>query len=286
LAGIDTLVFDIQDVGTRFYTYASTMHRAMETASELGLRFVVLDRPNPIDGSVVEGPLVDRKFLSFVNHHPLPVRHGMTMGELASLLNAELHLGTHLRIVPMEGWSRDMPFEQTGLPFFNPSPNLRSVTQEYLYPAVGLLEATNLSVGRGTDSPFEVVGAPWVDGEAWARELKKEQLPGVDFEPVHFAPRESVYRQQACDGVRLRITSRQEYRAIPTGFALARNLHALYPHQWNIDAMSRLVAHPAILKGLKAALPVAALMALYEKDLERFRKQRERHLLFPSTLPP
>jgi len=171
LDGVDTLVFDLQDAGARFFTYASTMHRALEVAAQRGLRFVVLDRPNPLDGVDVAGPVTAPGELSFVNHHPLPIRHGMTFGEIATMIDADLHLGARLDVVRMSGWKRSQYYDETGLPWVSPSPNLRSMRAAVLYPAVALVEGTNVSVGRGTDTPFEVVGAPYLDGahlaEGW-----------------------------------------------------------------------------------------------------------------------
>ncbi len=187
LSGIDTLVFDIQDIGTRFYTYISTMGGAMRAAAEHGVRFVVLDRPNPIGGTVVQGPVLDKGSESFVGFHPIAVRHGMTTGELATMFRDELKLDLELTVIRMEGWQRGMMFDETGLLWVNPSPNMRSLTQAILYPGIGLLETTNLSVGRGTDTPFEVVGAPWIDAVTLARELNASDLAGsqIRADPIH-----------------------------------------------------------------------------------------------------
>ncbi len=201
LAAIDTLVFDVQDVGTRFFTYASTMRRAMAAARDHDVRFVVLDRPNPIDGIDVAGPVLVPASSSFVNYHSLPIRHGMTVGELATLLNADDHLGVALSVVTMRGWRRAAYGDETGLPWVNPSPNLRSVDEAVLYPAVGLLEATNLSVGRGTEAPFERVGAPWIVGGALVSALTADGLAGVDFAPEIFTPRSDRYAGQSCGGI-------------------------------------------------------------------------------------
>jgi uncharacterized protein YbbC (DUF1343 family) len=209
LAGIDTLVFDVQDVGTRFFTYASTMRRAMEAARDHDLRFVVLDRPNPIDGTDVAGPVLVPPGGSFVNYHALPVRHGMTVGELAYLFDADDHLGVALSVVPMRGWRRASYGDETGLPWVNPSPNLHSVDEALLYPALGLLEATNLSVGRGTDGPFERVGAPWIDADVLAATLASEAPPGVEFAREAFTPSVDRYAGQRCHGVHVAVRDRE-----------------------------------------------------------------------------
>src|SRR5581483_2880797 len=198
LAGLDTLVFDIQDIGTRFYTYISTLGLTLEEAAKHGLRYVVLDRPNPLGGLEVEGPLADADQLSFTAYHRLPIRHGMTVGELARLFNAEKKLGADLQVILVEGWRRADFWDATNLTWVNPSPNMRSLTEALLYPGIGLLETTNISVGRGTDTPFEIFGAPWLDGRRLAAALNAREAPGVRFVPVRFTPKSSVYAGQAC----------------------------------------------------------------------------------------
>jgi uncharacterized protein YbbC (DUF1343 family) len=282
LAGIDTLVFDIQDVGTRFYTYASTMRRAMEAASANHLRFVVLDRPNPIDGVDVAGPILAVNSRSFVNHHPLPIRHGMTMGELAELFNADNHMGTRLQVVKMEGWRRSDFYDGTGIPWVNPSPNLRSVDEEILYPAVGLLEATKLSVGRGTETPFEVIGAPWIDGVVLAAALSTAALGGVSFSPTSFTPTTSVYRGERCGGVKLTITDRAHFEPVRTGLSIAMQLRALYP-TWDFDHVDRLIACPKVMDAIRAGRSIPEIEALWTAELQAFQSKREKYLLYPST---
>ena len=200
LRGIDTLVFDIQDVGVRFYTYITTLGYAMEAAARAKIRFVVLDRPNPISGVQVEGPLLDPEARSFIGYFSMPVRHGMTVGELARMFNAEQRLGATLEVIAMKGWKRGDWFDSTGLGWINPSPNIRNLSQATLYPGVGLLEFSNISVGRGTDSPFELVGAPWIQATELAAFLKRRKLPGVRFLPVRFTPSGSVFAGEALPG--------------------------------------------------------------------------------------
>jgi uncharacterized protein YbbC (DUF1343 family) len=282
LAGLDTLVFDIQDVGTRFYTYASTMRRAMEAASATHLRFVVLDRPNPIDGVDVSGPMLTANSRSFVNHHPLPVRHGMTMGELAELFNADNHMGTRLQVVKMEGWRRSDFYDATGVPWVSPSPNLRTVDEEILYPAVGLLEATKLSVGRGTDTPFEIIGAPWIDSAVLTAALSAAALSGVTFSPTSFTPKSSVYHGERCAGVKLTITDRLHFEPVRTGVAIAMQLRALYP-AWDFDRLDRLVASPRVMDAIRAGRTLTEIEALWTTELQTFQAKREKYLLYPAT---
>jgi uncharacterized protein YbbC (DUF1343 family) len=280
LAGIDTLVFDVQDVGTRFYTYASTMRRAMQAARDHGLRFVVLDRPDPIDGVDVAGPVLAPSSRSFVNYHALPVRHGMTVGELATMFDADDHLGVALSVVPMRGWRRSSYGDETGLPWVNPSPNLRSVDEALLYPALGLLEATNLSVGRGTDAPFERVGAPWIDGGALAAALAAEALPGVVFAPEAFTPRADRYAGQPCHGVHVVVRDRARFEPVRTGLAIARALRRLHPHDWDSARLEGLVGDEAVVKAVDAGLPLAAIVDTYKAGLAAFVNRREKYLLY------
>ncbi len=214
LAGLDTLVFDVQDVGCRFYTYLSTLGHCLEAARERGLRFIVCDRPNPVNGVQVEGPLADETRLSFTAFHPIPVRHGMTLGEMARLLCVERGWSSDvdLVVVKCENWKRADWWDATGLTWVNPSPNMRSLAQATLYCGVGLLEFTNVSVGRGTDTPFEVLGAPYVDGCALAATLNARNLPGVRFIPVNFTPRASTFANEACGGVNLLVRTETSLR--------------------------------------------------------------------------
>ncbi len=285
LEGIDTLVFDIQDVGTRFFTYTSTMRRAMQAAREHDLRFVVLDRPDPIDGVDVAGPMLAPRGRSFVNHHALPVRHGMTVGELAYLFNADDHLGVDLSVVPMTGWGRAAYGDQTGLPWVNPSPNLRSVAEALLYPAVGLLEATNLSVGRGTEAPFEQIGAPWIDGPALASALGREALSGVTFAPVTFTPKADPYTGRSCNGVRMHVPQDQRalFEPVRTGIAIARVLRRLHPAEWQFAKLDHLLAHAAAMNAIDAGMSLDAIVETYKLELASFLAKRDKYLLYGSA---
>jgi uncharacterized protein YbbC (DUF1343 family) len=285
LTGIDTLVFDIQDVGTRYYTYASTMRRAMASAAEHHLRFVVLDRPNPIDGLDVAGPVLLPSTRSFVNHHPLPVRHGMTVGELAELFNADDHMGVRLQVVRARGWRRGDYLDATGLPWVNPSPNLRSVDEALLYPCVGLLEGSNVSVGRGTTMPFEVVGAPWMDGPALARSLGAMSLPGVTFAATTFTPTTSAYAGEVCQGVRVTITGRAQFEPVRTGVAIATQLVRLngtvHKNGWHASDLGKLLAHKEAVDACLRGCPLGEIERTWTDALTAFQAKREKYLLYP-----
>jgi uncharacterized protein YbbC (DUF1343 family) len=282
LQGIDTLVFDIQDVGARFYTYSSTLGLAMEAAAEHGLRFVVIDRPNPINGIDVDGPLLDAGAESFVGYHTLPVRHGMTVGELARMYNAERKIGADLQIIEVEGWRRADLFDATGLTWINPSPNIRSLTEALLYPGVALLETTNVSVGRGTDAPFEAFGAPWLDGPRVARELNRAGLEGVAFTPIAFTPASSKFAGQRCGGVNIAIADRRSFRPLRVGLQIAVTLRRLYPDAWQATAYGRLLGSKKVLEALQAGKSTAELEALYAEDLAGFEARRKPFLLYPE----
>jgi uncharacterized protein YbbC (DUF1343 family) len=252
----------------------------METAQDHDLRFVVLDRPDPIDGVDVAGPVLVPRGKSFVNYHALPVRHGMTVGELATLFNADDHLGVALSVVPMRGWRRTAYGDETGLPWVNPSPNLHSVDEALLYPALGLLEATNLSVGRGTDAPFERVGAPWIDGVALASALAADALPGVAFTPETFTPGSDRYAGQPCNGVHVRVSDRAAFEPVRTGLALARELRRLYRRDWVFEKLDRLLVYPAAMQTIDAGAPLTTIVDTYRGDLAAFAAKREKYLLY------
>ncbi len=279
LQGLDTLVFDIQDIGCRFYTYISTMGLAMEAAAKAGIRFVVLDRVNPLGGIKVDGP-VHTGASSFTAFHSLPVQHGMTVGELARMFNAERSNRCELVVIPVEGWKRSYWFDQTSLPWTNPSPNMRSLTEATLYPGIGLLETTALSVGRGTGTPFEVVGAPYVDDVALAGELNRADLPGLRFVPVRFTPNASVYKDQICGGVQILLTDREKANPIDAGLLLARTLHQLYPKDFELDRFNRLLEDAATVTALKADRPDSEIRRAWAESLKQFTERRKRHLLY------
>jgi uncharacterized protein YbbC (DUF1343 family)/CubicO group peptidase (beta-lactamase class C family) len=280
LADIDTLVFDIQDIGARFYTYVSTMGEAMRAAAEQKKRFVVLDRPNPIGGIDVAGPMLDRGRESFVGFHRLPVRHGMTIGELACLFQDELKLELELEVVQCEGWKRADAWDATGLTWVNPSPNMRSLTQAFLYPGIGLLETTNLSVGRGTDTPFEVIGAPWLDGRKLAAELNDRSVPGVRFVPIEFTPTGSKFANQPCGGIHIVIIDRSKFEPLRTGFEIAAQLRKLYAVDWDAKAYDRLLGNEQTLRSLLAGETSDNILEAARNGVDGFLRRRSQFLLY------
>lgn len=280
LAELDTLVYDIQDVGCRFYTYISTLGHILEAASESSVGVVVLDRPNPITGRHVEGPMADADKLSFVAYHSLPVRHGMTVGELAWLFKIERRLTCDLSVVCCEGWKRTDWWDATGLPWTNPSPNMRSLTQATLYPGIGILEFTNLSVGRGTDTPFELVGAPFIDARAFAAALNAERLPGVRFIPIYFTPTARVHAGERCGGINLVVTNRDKLDAVQVGMTLTVVLRHLYPAAWEADRLLRLLVNQRAFDGLTGGKSPARIAAGWDDELEAFKAIRRKYLLY------
>jgi uncharacterized protein YbbC (DUF1343 family) len=281
LAGLDALVVDLVDVGTRFYTYMSTLHEVLRAAGEHKIPVIVLDRPNPLGGVAVEGPLLDPGVHTFVNHHRLPVRHGLTAGELAQLMNADDKLGATLTVVPARGFRREMLFADTGLTWARPSPNLPDARAALLYPAIGLLESTNLAVGRGTDAPFQQLGAPWIDAAALSATLERAALPGVRFTAVEFTPREGPYRGTACHGVRLSLDDPHAFEAVRTALTIARALIDAYPTQWEAAKLQKLLGHRATLEGLLHGKSYAALEAAWRPELEQFQVHARQFLLYP-----
>ncbi|MFM7205741.1 MAG: exo-beta-N-acetylmuramidase NamZ domain-containing protein [Planctomycetaceae bacterium] len=280
LADVDTVVFDIQDVGCRFYTYIATMLEAMKAAAEHHKAFVVLDRPNPIDGVRMAGPLVDEGRGTFVGCHPIPLRHGMTVGELARLFAADLKLDLDLTVVPCEGWRRAEAFEATGLEWVNPSPNMRSLTEAFLYPGIGLLEMTNLSVGRGTDTPFEVVGAPWLDGLALADALAARRIPGVAFVPIRFTPRSSKHAGTECGGVTIAITDRGALDPVRVGLEIAVAIRRLHPQEWEVGKLDVLLLHTPTLDAIRTDASADAVLEQSRDGLKEFARRRGEWLLY------
>jgi uncharacterized protein YbbC (DUF1343 family)/CubicO group peptidase (beta-lactamase class C family) len=280
LKGLDTLVFDIQDAGCRFYTYISTLGLVLEAAAEHKLKVVVLDRPNPIGGLAVEGPVLDAGRESFVAYHALPVRHGLTVGELALLFNKERKIGADVEVVKLEGWKRGDFYDRTGLTWVSPSPNLRSLGAALLYPGIGLLETTNVSVGRGTDRPFEWVGAPWLDGRRLAAALAEEGLAGVRFVPARLTPAASVHKGKPCGGVQIFVDDWSAFRPVRTGLALACALRKLYPKEWNVGRFDVLLGHAATLKALQGGAGWRELEKGWQGPLRRFVELRRAYLLY------
>lgn len=278
LRDLDALVFDIQDIGCRFYTYISTMGLAMEAAAENHIPFIVLDRVNPITGSAVDGPVLTGE-TSFVGFHQLPLRHGMTVGELARMFNAERATKADLTVIELQGWTRDLWFDQTGLPWTNPSPNMRSLVQATLYPGIGLLESA-VSVGRGTDTPFEVIGAPYIEDTRLAAELNRAGIPGVRFIPVQFTPTASVHKGKLCRGVNILLTDREACPVVDVGLLIAKTLYRWYPKDFDPDKLKHLLLHQPTLVALKADRPLPEIRASWRIANVEFTDRRERYLLY------
>jgi uncharacterized protein YbbC (DUF1343 family) len=260
LAGLDTIVIDLQDIGARFYTYMTTMAYVMEAAASRNIKVIVLDRPNPIGGVEVEGPALDTSAAGFTGYFPaMPIRHGLTMGELARVFNGEGKLGVDLAVVPMKNWRRDSWFDESGLSWINPSPNMRTLYAATLYPGIGAFEATNISVGRGTDTPFEQLGAPWIDGPRLAEALNGRAIPGVRFYPVRFTPASSVFANELCQGVFVVITNRDAVRPVRLGVEIAAALRRLAPGEFRIGAAATLFGSRDGLARLEAGGDPAAV---------------------------
>jgi uncharacterized protein YbbC (DUF1343 family) len=280
LAGLDAVVVDLQDAGCRFYTYLASMGTILEEAAKAKVKVFVLDRPNPIRADVWEGPPADDDALSFVAYHTTPIRTGMTIGELATLYNAERKLGTDLTVVKMKGYARDLWYDETGLIWVNPSPNLRSVTEAALYPGIGLLETTNLSVGRGTDSPFEVFGAPWMDGPRVAATLNARGIAGVRFTPVSFKPLSSVFKDEVCSGVRITLVDRNALNAVALGIHVATALRDLHPREWSAEKLNRLLASRAALARFSRGETAGEITGAWAAGAMEFEKRRAAFLLY------
>ena len=281
LEGIDALVFDIQDVGARFYTYITTLGYTLEAASQKGMEFYVLDRPNPIDGVDVQGPLLDLDLRSFIGYFSMPVRHGMTVGELAEMYNHENHLDAKLHVVKMRDWQRTDWFDETGQSWIPPSPNLRNLTEEILYPGVCLVEGANVSLGRGTDSPFEMVGAPWINGKELAAYLNGREIQGVRFLPMDFRPLTSNFAGELCHGVQIVLLDRQALEPTEMGVELVAALWKLFPKEFNLDGSRRLIGSHKVVESIRAGRDPQRIWYDWQEALEKFKKLRAQYLLYP-----
>jgi uncharacterized protein YbbC (DUF1343 family) len=279
LKNLDVLVIDLQNAGARFYTFETTLGYFLEGAAKANIPVVVLDRPNPVTGALVQGPVGDPGHETFTNYFPLPVRHGMTMGELAQMFNVERGIHANLYVSPMQGWMRGDWFDETGLAWVNPSPNLRNLTEAALYPGVALIEGTNVSVGRGTDTPFEVVGAPWVNARELAQALNERGIAGVRFVPVSFTPMSSAYAGKECHGVNLVLLDRNTLDAPELGVELASALAKQYP-QFKMDAVKDMLVNAAAYDALAAGQDPRRIADDWREGLEAFQKAREKYLLY------
>ena len=281
LEGLDALVFDIQDIGARFYTYVTTMGYAMEAAAEAGIEFVVLDRPNPITGTRVEGPLLDPDLSSFVGYHRIPVRHGMTVGELARMFNEERRIGAQLDVVTMRGWRRDLWYDETGLPWVNPSPNIRTIEQAILYPGIAMLEfLPDYSVGRGTDTPFQFIGADWIDGPELADAIRSFGLPGIRVYSRRLRPASSVHKDTEIEGVQFSVARRDELGATQLGLAVATALRKLYPDKIAFSRTEKLIGSRVLTQDLSQATPLDEIERKLAEEIAAFRERRRPYLLY------
>jgi uncharacterized protein YbbC (DUF1343 family) len=291
LAGLDAVVYDVQDIGSRYYTFIWTMAYAMEACARDGIEMIVADRPNPIGGAAVEGSLIEESFRSFVGHYPIPNRHGMTAGELAQLFNEDFGIGCRLTVVPTKGWHRSQWFDETGLPWILPSPNMPTLDTATVYPGMCLIEGTNLSEGRGTTRPFELVGAPWIDSTRLVSELEKEDLPGVCFRPQWFCPTFHKLAGEICAGIQLHVEDRQAFRPLRTGVAVLLAVYRLWPDrfQWRPPPYEYEMERPAIdiLAGgdrLRTQIErqdgIAVIESSWKGDLADFDFVRRKHLIY------
>ncbi|MFC1715530.1 exo-beta-N-acetylmuramidase NamZ domain-containing protein [Candidatus Poribacteria bacterium] len=285
LEGLDALVFDIQDVGVRFYTYISTMATAMETCAEHDLSFFVLDRPNPIGGLRVEGNILEPEFSSFVGYYPIPIRHGMTTGELARMFNEQFQIGAQLDVVTMSGWRRDMWFDDTELQWIMPSPNMPTLTTAIVYPGTCFFEGTNVSEGRGTTRPFELIGAPWIDAHRLADELNQLSLVGVKFRPTCFIPTFAKHKDQRCGGVQVHVLNREEFAPVKTALNMIDTIRRIYPDefQWRGDDrpfFDLLMGTDKVRKQLSSGESVDNIMDSWTDERLKFLENRSAYLLY------
>jgi uncharacterized protein YbbC (DUF1343 family)/CubicO group peptidase (beta-lactamase class C family) len=280
LKNLDAVVIDLQDAGTRFYTYETTLGYFLEAAAKAGIEIIVLDRPNPITGSLVQGAISDSGPETYLHYFPVPIRHGMTLGELAKMFNSERNINARLTVIPMEGWLRGDWYDSTSLPWINPSPNLRSLTEATLYPGVAAVEGTNVSVGRGTDTPFELLGAPWIKGTQLAKYLNDRNIPGVRFVPVSFTPNASVYAGQKCEGVNIAVVDRNGFDAPEMGLELASALHKLYSEQYHMERMIELLLNQKAYDALAGGQDPRRINEDLREGLEKFQQLREKYLIY------
>ena len=280
LQGIDTLVFDIQDAGVRFYTYTSTMGYCMEEAAKRNIAFYVLDRPNPINGEIIEGPMLDPDKTNFVAYFPLPVRYGLTIGELAQFFNTENHINADLHVIAMKNWHRNYFFESTGLRWVPPSPNLRTMKGTLPYPGLEILQNSGVSVGRGTETPFEQFGAPWMDGEKVASALNIAHLPGLRFVSQSFIPVSGLYQGRRCGGVGIRITDRAGVRSVRMGLEIAVLLQKLYPQDFDASKTITLLGNAETVQKIKEGAAASEIVGTWKPALAQYDQLRRKYFLY------
>jgi uncharacterized protein YbbC (DUF1343 family) len=280
LQGIDVLVFDVQDAGVRFYTYLTTMAYCMEEAAKRNIAFYVLDRPNPLGGEIVEGPVLDADKTSFTAYFPMPVRYGLTIGEIAKFFNAENHINCDLHVVEMKNWHRNYFYESTGIRWLPPSPNLRTLKGSILYPGLEILQNAGVSVGRGTETPFEEFGAPWINGDEVAAALNAEHLPGLHFTGQPFIPVVGLYGGQRCGGVAIRVGDKQAVRSMRVGIEIATILKRLYPDNFDPAKLTFLIGNAETIRQLQDAVPPEQIVASWSTDLSTFDALRRKYFLY------
>jgi len=280
LNGIDALVFDVQDAGVRFYTYTATMAYCMEEAAKRKIAFFVLDRPNLLGGEIIEGPILDADKTNFVGYYSLPVRYALTIGELAQFFNAENHIGADLHVITMRNWHRNYFFESTGIKWIPPSPNLRTIKGSILYPGIEILQSAGVSVGRGTQTPFEEFGAPWMNGDEVAAALNARNLPGVRFAGQLFIPIAGLYSGQRCGGVSIKITDRFKVRSMRMGLEIAAILEKLYPKQFEVSKMIELVGNADSMQQLQSGVPPEKIVQSWSESLTAFDQIRRKYFLY------
>jgi len=284
LSGLDVLVFDIQDIGARFYTYSTTMAKSMEAAAALKIPFIVLDRPNPLGGAVVEGPVLedDPALKSFISYIPVPIRHGMTMGEIARLYNFHARLGAELSVIPLKGWKREMWGDKTGQPWVRPSPNMPDLDSAVLYPGIGCFESSNLSVGRGTPIPFRWIGAPWLKARALAARMNKAKLPGLRFRAKTFTPSKSVFKGEKSRGVEIIVTDRDKARSVDAFVHFAVNLRDLHPGEFELrgERVGRMTGMKGFFELYEKKVPPSKILDLFDKSGSTFHSRRTPFLLY------
>ena len=284
LDSIDLLLYDIQDVGARFYTYTATLGLALQACAENKIPLIVLDRPNAINGSIIEGPVLDPALQSFVGHGPLPIRFGMTLGELAKFYNAELNIGAELEIIPVSGWTRAQWFDETGLPWVPPSPNMPHLTTATLYPGMCLFEGTNLSIGRGTPLPFEIFGAPFIDGHALADALNALPIDGARFRPTAFTPSANKFANENCFGVHVHITDRNVLRPVTLALSVLQTIRPMYPAQagWIAATFNRLIGDASVMEKIDRSVTVSTVIASWAAARAEFEEKRKKYLLYTA----
>ena len=280
LSGIDTLVFDIQDAGVRFYTYTATMAYAMEEAAKHHIAFYVLDRPNLLGGDIIEGPMLDPDKTNFVGYYPLPIRYALTIGELAQYFNGENHIGCDLQVIAMKNWHRNYFFDSTGIRWVPPSPNLRTSKGAILYPGIEILQSAGVSVGRGTQTPFEEFGAPWMEGADVAARLNERHLPGLRFADQPFIPVSGLHAGQRCGGVSIRITDRAAVRSVRAGLEIAAVLHKLYPAKFDPAKLMTLVGNAETIRQLEAGVAPEEIVASWAAELAKYDETRRKYFLY------